>query len=123
MEILERLDRQYPSVLSYQEAVTGNYNMMSDLHRQRHEPVEALAFAQKARTLLERLAGLHPENVSLRLDLANSQNNLGRLLQQTGEPVEALRSFQRAIDIYESMPELEYGALISWHVTLRFASP
>ena len=45
--------------------LASNYNMMSDLHRLRREPVEALAFAQKARTSLERLVGLHPENVEL----------------------------------------------------------
>ena len=106
MEILERLDRQYPSALRYQEGLAGIYHMMSDLHRQRREPAEALAFAQKAQALLSRLVELHSENVNLRLELAKSQNNLGRMLQQTGEPVDALRSFQRAIDLYESIPDL-----------------
>ena len=107
MDILERLDRQYPTGLNYQQGLAGIYHLMSDLHRGRREPAEALAFAQKAQALLGRQAQLHPENVNLRLDLAESQNNLGRMLQQTGEPVDALRSFQRAIDIYESIPELD----------------
>ena len=50
MEILERLDRQYPSGLNYQQGLAGIYHMMSDLHRQRREPAEALAFAQKAQS-------------------------------------------------------------------------
>ena len=107
VEILERIDRQYPGVLNYQGGLASTYNMMSDLHRHRREPDEAIAFAQKAQTLLERLISLHPEDVASRIELAKSQNNLGRLLQQTGEPVEALRSFQRAVDLYESVPELD----------------
>ena len=71
---------------------------MSELHRYRREPADAIAFAQKAKTLLEKLIALQPDDASFRIDLANSQNILGRLFQQTGEPVEARRSFQRAID-------------------------
>src|SRR5439155_25964530 len=43
VEILERLDRQYPGVLNYQGGLASTYNMMSDLHRHRREPAEALA--------------------------------------------------------------------------------
>ena len=80
---------------------------MSELHRYRREPADAIAFAQKAKTLLERLIALQPGDTSFRIDLAKSHNALGRLFQQTGEPVEALRSFQRAVDLYESIPELD----------------
>jgi non-specific serine/threonine protein kinase/serine/threonine-protein kinase len=107
LAILERLDRQYPSVLDYERALAGTCQMMSDLHYKRRELSEALEFAQKNEALSKRLVENHPGQVSLRLDLAQSLNLLGRILQQSGEPVEALRSFQRAIDIYESMPELD----------------
>ena len=80
---------------------------MSDLHRRRREPAEALAFAQKARTLLERLVAEHPKDVDSRIDLSKSHNNIGRLLQQTREPAEALRSFQRTVDLFESLPHLD----------------
>ena len=107
LEIFERLDRQYPDVLNYQGGLASTYNMMSDLHRHRREPAEALAFAQKARTLLDRLVAEHPKDVDSRIDLAKTHNNIGRVLQQTGDPVEALRSFQRTVDLYESIPDLD----------------
>ena len=61
VEVLERLDRQYPGVLNYQGGLASTYNLMSDLHRRRREPAESLAFAEKARALLDRLVAEHPE--------------------------------------------------------------
>ena len=107
VEILDRLDRQYPGVLNYQGGLAGTYNMMSDLHRRRREPAESLAFAEKARALLDRLVAEHPKDIYSRIDLAKAHNNIGRVHQQSGDPVEALRSFQRAVDLYESLPELD----------------
>ena len=98
---------QHPAVLEYEHGLASTYHSLSDLHRYRREPADAIAFAQKAKTLLEKLIALQPDDASFRIDLAKSQNTLGRLLQQTGEPVEALRSFQRAVDVYESIPKLD----------------
>ena len=107
IEILERLDRQYPGVLNYRGGLAGTYNLISDLHRRRLEPAESLAFAEKARALLERLVAEHPEDTLSRVDLARSYNNIGRMHQQSGEPAEALRAFQRAVDLLEGLPELD----------------
>jgi eukaryotic-like serine/threonine-protein kinase len=107
VEILERLDRQYPGVLTYRGGLAGTYNMLSDLHRRRREPAESLAFAEKARDMLDRLVAEHPEDVYSRIDLAKAYNNIGRLHQQSGDPAEGLRSFQRAVDVLESLSELD----------------
>jgi serine/threonine protein kinase len=107
VEILERLDRQYPDVLNYQGGLAGTYNMLSELHRRRRESAEALVSAEKARAMLDRLVAQHPEDVYSRIDLAKAYNNIGRLHQQAGAPAEGLRSFQRAVDLYESLSELD----------------
>ena len=76
VEILERLEQQHPGILEYEQSLAGAYNITSDLHRYRREPAEAIAFAQKAKTLLERLSTRHRDDASLRIDLAKSQNIL-----------------------------------------------
>src|SRR5262249_30247726 len=107
IELLERLDRQYPGALQYQEGLAQAYNLSSELHRRRREPVESLAFAEKARPLLERLVAEHPAEIDNRIDLSKSHNNIGRMQQQSGDPAEALRSFQHAVDLLEGLPELD----------------
>src|SRR5262249_59219934 len=107
IELLERLDRQYPGALQYQEGLAQAYNLSSELHRRRREPVESLAFAEKARPLLERLVAQHPAEIYNRIDLSKSHNNIGRMQQQSGDPAEALRSFQHAVDLLEGLPELD----------------
>jgi tetratricopeptide (TPR) repeat protein len=81
--------------------------MMTDLERQRGERAEALAFAQKARSLFKHLVTKNPKNANYQRELAKSHNNLGRLQAQAGEPTEALQSFQHAVDLFESLHELD----------------
>ena len=109
VEVLERLDRQYPGVLDYQRGLASTFNLMSDLHRRRLEPADSLAMAEKGRSLLERLVAEHPEDVEARTELAKSYNNIARVHQQSGETGEALRAYQRTVDLYEGLPELESG--------------
>jgi serine/threonine protein kinase len=104
-EILDRLGRLYPGVLSYQDSLATVLNMTSDLLRNRGETVEALTVARHANALFERLSSKLPSEIRFELGLAKSHNNLGRILQQAGESAAALRSFQRAIDLYESLSD------------------
>jgi hypothetical protein len=106
-EILGRLDRQFHGVLKFQGGLAAIDNMMSDLHHHRREPADALALAEKARTVLERLVSEHPEDLNSRIELARSYNSIGRGLQHSGEPAEALHSFRRAVDLYESISTLD----------------
>ena len=62
--IFERLDRQFPGVLKYQGGLAGTCNLLSDLHRRRHEPAEALTLAQRARDLLKPLVAKHPDDAN-----------------------------------------------------------
>src|SRR5262249_56525839 len=104
IELLERLDRQYPGALQYQEGLAQAYNLISDLHRRRREPAESLAFAEKARPLLERLVAEHPAEIYNRIDLSKSHNNIGRMQQQSGDPAEALRPFLHTVHPTECHP-------------------
>ena len=48
LEILNRIDQQYPGIATYKTGVGTSCNMMSNLQRRRGEYTEALGFAQKA---------------------------------------------------------------------------
>lgn len=121
--IFQRLDRQYPGVLNYQGGLAGTCNQLSDLHRRRHEPAEALTLAQRARDMLKQLIPKHPDDTMIRTELAKSFNSIGRLLEETAEPVEALQSFQRAVDLYESMPDLDDRSEYSLACNLALSVP
>ena len=107
VEILERLDRQYPGVLNYRGGLASTYNMMSDLHRRRREPAESLAFAEKARALLERLVAEHPEDIYSRIDLAKATTtSAGCTSSRASRPRPCDRSSAPST-CYESLPELD----------------
>ena len=107
LRIFERIAQLYPTILIYQNALGMIYNNLSELEYARSEKAQAIALAQKGRTVFEHLFVTNPKDVSYRRNLARSCQDLGRALAQAGESVNALRVFQRSIDLVESLSPLD----------------
>jgi serine/threonine-protein kinase len=99
IEILERLVRDRPDTVAYQEDLSASRQRLGHLLSETARPVEALESYHRALGIRERLAREHPDVAEYQGRLAGTHSSIGTLLHHTGRPVEAMESHRRALEV------------------------
>ena len=101
--VFERMSRERPSVVQYEDDLAGCYLNMGNLLRAMGQLAAAIDSYRKGLKVFERLEREHPSNTQVRLDLAVSHTNIGNVLNDMGPRDDALTSYQRALPIHERL--------------------
>ena len=94
----ERMSRDEPSVVQYEDDLAGCYLNMGNLLRAMGQPAAAIESYRKGLVVFERLEHQHPTNTQVRVDLAVSHMNIGNVLSDMGRRDDALTSSGGAAD-------------------------
>jgi serine/threonine protein kinase/tetratricopeptide (TPR) repeat protein len=101
--ILERLAKEHPNQVQFQEDLALCYNNAASLTSRRENSSEAIDWHTRAITLQERLTRKAPAVVRHRSDLAISLNNLGVAYCRAGRADDADAAFGRARELLATL--------------------
>jgi tetratricopeptide (TPR) repeat protein len=110
LEILERLARANPDVVSIQIELAVNLNNIAEMLAQTGHTAPAMELNRRALALLDSLAVAAPDHVGLQVERARSDNAIGLLLSMTDAAGAVIASFDRALATYEGRVKANPGS-------------
>jgi tetratricopeptide (TPR) repeat protein len=105
IELLVRLDEEYPTITKYKDTRASIYNNLGNFQSDTGQPEAALASYDKARAIYEQLAQANPAVARFSYGLAQTLNYIGALYGNTRRFKEALDFFLKARDVWKKLAD------------------